>query len=486
MKHAAKEKPAKTPKPGRKKIALIIILPAVAIIAVLVFFNYNYIYGVISPVTSRIFNGARADTQETIDEGDEIEITDNGEIEDTAGQSDEGSLPVSTDDLNEAETISKYTGNESPAADKEKNDEEEKEDDKKEQGTSPSIKLEIYEGPIYSEADDVCYYRVRAIVSGNPQPKISFSKDDSRGWLGQGKAQVNLKRNEGQYTLTATAQNNLGKASGSLNLSWGCNRSPDIRGINISPGTVYAGGQYEISADAIDLDGDSISYAWSATGGSLSSSSSNPARWQAPSSPGDYNITLTASDDKGNKSEPKTLKVTVRAASGPVTNNTSVVGYVDVSQEQLVSLFTRRNSSKTERAARLAPLYIKYGKMFNIRADIAWAQMIHETGLLEYTGDVKPHQNNFGGIGATGGGNPGNSFATEELGIIAQYAHLAWYYFPTHVNQYCTMEYDPRHFENAHIHYTGDTRLGFLNGRWAPGATYTDKIALFASEVFGI
>jgi PKD repeat protein len=45
---------------------------------------------------------------------------------------------------------------------------------------------------------------------------------------------------------------------------------------------------------------------------------------------GDYNITLIASDDKGNKSEPKTLKVTVRAASGPVTNNTSVVGYVKI------------------------------------------------------------------------------------------------------------------------------------------------------------
>ena len=111
--------------------------------------------------------------------------------------------------------------------------------------------------------------------------------------------------------------------------------------------------------------------------------------------------------------------------------------------------------------------------------------MCHETGFLEFTGDVKPHQNNFGGIGATGGGVPGNSFASEELGVIAQYAHLAWYYFPTHVNQYCTIEYDPRHFENAHIHHTGDTRLSFLNGRWAPGATYTDKIALFASEVFG-
>ncbi len=120
--------------------------------------------------------------------------------------------------------------------------------------------------------------------------------------------------------------------------------------------------------------------------------------------------------------------------------------------------------------------------MFNIRADIAWAQMCHETGFLEFKGDVKSSQNNFAGIGATGGGVPGNSFASEELGVIAHYAHLAWYYFPDDVNQYCTNQFDPRHFGSSHPNYTGDTTLGFLNGRWAPGSTYTDKIILFANQ----
>ena len=110
--------------------------------------------------------------------------------------------------------------------------------------------------------------------------------------------------------------------------------------------------------------------------------------------------------------------------------------------------------------------------------------MCHETGFLAYTGDVQPHQNNFAGLGATGG-VPGNSFATEELGIIAHYAHLAWYYYPDHINEYCNSQYDPRHFGTGHYKYTGDTSLGFLNGRWAPGSTYTDKIILFANEIFG-
>ena len=48
---------------------------------------------------------------------------------------------------------------------------------------------------------------------------------------------------------------------------------------------------------------------------------------------------------------------------------------------------------------------------------------------------------------------PGNSFATAELGVIAQYAHLAWYLYPTHLaDPYCrssldpTVPGDPRHF----------------------------------------
>jgi len=170
--------------------------------------------------------------------------------------------------------------------------------------------------------------------------------------------------------------------------------------------------------------------------------------------------------------------------TGPISNSTSVVGYKDVTAEQLVGIFASRNPSQTGWASRLAPIYIQYGQLFNIRADIAWAQMCHETGFLAYTGDVQPHQNNFAGLGATGG-VPGNSFATEELGIIAHYAHLAWYYYPDHVNEYCSSQYDPRHFGTGHYKYTGDTSLGFLNGRWAPGSTYTNKIILFANEIFG-
>ena len=110
--------------------------------------------------------------------------------------------------------------------------------------------------------------------------------------------------------------------------------------------------------------------------------------------------------------------------------------------------------------------------------------MCHETGFLEFSGDAKLQQNNFAGLGATGGGVPGNTYATEELGIIAHYAHLAWYYYPNHINQYCNSEYDQRHSDTAHYKYTGDTSVGFLNGKWAPASTYTSKILLFANQIY--
>jgi len=256
------------------------------------------------------------------------------------------------------------------------------------------------------------------------------------------------------------------------------------------PYTATAGKELTLDGSgSSDSDGIIAEYIWDFGDGSTGSGV-NPVHTYA--SAGEYTITLTVKDDKGALSTSAATTVTVKEAekiytvnTSPITNNTSVIGYTEVTVDQLVKIFIDRNSSKVEWARRIAPIYIAYGKLFNIRADIAWAQMCHETGFLEFTGDVKPNQNNFVGLGATGGGVPGNSFATEELGIIAHYAHLAWYYYPDHINIYCSAVYDPRHFGTTHYRYTGDTTLGFLNGRWAPGATYTDKIILFANQIYG-
>lgn len=176
-----------------------------------------------------------------------------------------------------------------------------------------------------------------------------------------------------------------------------------------------------------------------------------------------------------------------------INEKTSFIGKFEGSADDLINQFIRNNPREADRAKRLAPLYIKYGELFNLRADLAWAQMEHETGFLEFKGDVKPYQNNFAGIGATGG-VPGYVFKTEELGVIAHYAHLAWYYFKDHVNKYCSNKYDPRHFGISHYNYNGDTSLDRLSGSWAvPGRykqkdgsiiTYGQKIADLTKQIF--
>jgi len=171
-----------------------------------------------------------------------------------------------------------------------------------EQDIAPTIKLTIYEGPLYSKSDDICYYRVEAEATGYPYPEIVFNKDDSLGSLGPGKVQINLTRESQSFTLGAVANNSEGKASDSIILNWNCNRSPDISSISLSTDTLYIDEQYEISVDVIDLDGDILAYLWSIDGGSLEDNAANPAKWNTPGTPGDYTISVKVTDGVGNES----------------------------------------------------------------------------------------------------------------------------------------------------------------------------------------
>ncbi len=170
-------------------------------------------------------------------------------------------------------------------------------------------------------------------------------------------------------------------------------------------------------------------------------------------------------------------------SSGVITNSTSMIGYVDVTVDQLVRIFEIRGSSKVSWARRLAPLYIKWGQVFNIRADIAWAQMAHETGFLEFNGVAKPEWNNFCGLGVTGPEGVGVRFENEDLGVLGHFVHIAWYVYPSAINEYCSPKYDPRYTSN-HFH-NGDSTVNAFNGRCAPSSTYTDKILVFANQIHG-
>lgn len=62
-----------------------------------------------------------------------------------------------------------------------------------------------------------------------------------------------------------------------------------------------------------------------------------------------------------------------------------------------------------------------------VSAELVFAQIMHETGWLQFGGNVKVSQYNFCGLGAVGGGDPGCSFPDVRTGIRAQVQHLKAY-----------------------------------------------------------
>jgi hypothetical protein len=130
----------------------------------------------------------------------------------------------------------------------------------------------------------------------------------------------------------------------------------------------------------------------------------------------------------------------------------------------------------------LAAYYVRYCAEAGLRADLLWAQMIHETGYGMYGGDVLPEQNNFAGIAATGGGEPGVSFPTAEAGVIAHVAHMVAYVYPSSPVSWANATTDPR-FD--FVTPRGAVAvLADLNGRWAvPGATYGQSIEAIARAI---
>jgi len=174
---------------------------------------------------------------------------------------------------------------------------------------APTIKLEIYEGPTYSAGDDICYYRIKATVTGKPAPTVKFSKDDSNGNQGTKKAQVNIHRGE-TYILKATAKNSEGEDSDSMTLTWGCNSNPVISDITLSSATFVINKTYDITASASDPDGDSLTYKWTVSSGAINNGTANPMKWTTPGTAGDCTITVLVTDGKGGEAtKSKTISV---------------------------------------------------------------------------------------------------------------------------------------------------------------------------------
>lgn len=82
-------------------------------------------------------------------------------------------------------------------------------------------------------------------------------------------------------------------------------------------------------------------------------------------------------------------------------------------------------------------IYIEEAAAEGVRAEVAFAQTLKETGWLQYGGDASIEQFNFAGIGTTGGGVPGNSYEDVRTGVRAQIQHLKAYATTDTLEQAC-------------------------------------------------
>ena len=105
-----------------------------------------------------------------------------------------------------------------------------------------------------------------------------------------------------------------------------------------------------------------------------------------------------------------------------------------------------------------------------VNGDVLFAQVMLETNYLRFGNDVKPEQCNFGGLGATGNGNPGLSFRDVRTGIRAQVQHLKAYGSHEPLNNACV---DPRFL----LVTRGSAPTIFdLSGKWAASQTYGESL----------
>ena len=101
-----------------------------------------------------------------------------------------------------------------------------------------------------------------------------------------------------------------------------------------------------------------------------------------------------------------------------------------------------------------------------VRPEVVFAQAMHETDWLRFGGDVKIGQFNFAGIGATGGGNPGNSFESVAVGLRAQVQHLKAYASTAPLNG---VRVDPRF---QYVTRGSAPTVEDLGGKWATDTSY--------------
>ena len=107
-----------------------------------------------------------------------------------------------------------------------------------------------------------------------------------------------------------------------------------------------------------------------------------------------------------------------------------------------------------------------------------FAQICHETAYLQFGGQVKAEQCNFGGLGATDDGAAGGIFPDVRTGIRAQVQHMKAYASTDPLKQTCV---------DSRFGYVTRGKAQFVQqlgkGNWATDTAYDRKLMIYISKI---
>jgi probable enterotoxin D len=156
----------------------------------------------------------------------------------------------------------------------------------------------------------------------------------------------------------------------------------------------------------------------------------------------------------------------------------NIIGTSEVTKEQFKQFLKNKSISYKLNSTIEEFVDIAYEEsaIEGVRADIVIAQSLHETGYFQYGGIVKPEDNNFSGLGATGNGDERNTFSSVRIGIRAQIQHLKAYATSDALKQEVV---DTRY---KYVTKGSAQTLEELSGKWAvPGYDKTKYASLEAA-----
>ncbi len=164
----------------------------------------------------------------------------------------------------------------------------------------------------------------------------------------------------------------------------------------------------------------------------------------------------------------------------PDRGNPFIMGRETVPLDRFLTVVQQRNPALGEKAWRAVwTAYSDACDTEGVRQSVALVQMLHETNWLRFGGDVKLSQNNFAGLGVTGGGVAGLSFPDVRTGALAHVQHLKAY---ASTEPPAAALVDPRF---RYVRRGSAPTVRSLTGKWAMDPGYGDKLMRLYGQLAG-